>query len=67
MATSEDAKTSRRLVRMDTATSRDEDVPTMSPVEESDSGFLSPPEAEPNPGLDGVPVRCESHHLSWRT
>lgn len=30
-----------------------------SPVEESDSGFLSPPEAEPEPGLHGVPVRCE--------
>ncbi|PAV17421.1 phosphatidylserine synthase 2 [Pyrrhoderma noxium] len=28
-----------------------------SPVEESDSGFLSPPEAEPEPGLHGVPVR----------
>ncbi|KAL5524771.1 hypothetical protein ACEPAF_9917 [Sanghuangporus sanghuang] len=37
---------------------RDEgELPAMSPIEDSDSGFLSPPETEPNPGLNGAPVR----------
>jgi phosphatidylserine synthase 2 len=31
-----------------------------SPVEESDPDALfSPPEFEPEPGLNGTPVRCE--------
>lgn len=31
-----------------------------SPVEESDPDALfSPPELEPEPGLNGAPVRCE--------
>lgn len=36
-----------------------------SMVEDSDSGFLSPPEAEvePAPGLHGVPVRCKFRFL----
>ena len=34
--------------------------PQASAIEESDSGFLSPPlEAEPQPGLHGTPVRCK--------
>ncbi|EJC98958.1 phosphatidylserine synthase 2 [Fomitiporia mediterranea MF3/22] len=34
------------------------DLPPTSPVDESDSGFLSPPpDPEPEPGLHGAPVR----------
>ncbi|KAI5123136.1 hypothetical protein M0805_000839 [Coniferiporia weirii] len=45
---------------MKAANSRDgENLSPTSPVEESDAGFLSPPEPEPEPepGLHGVPVR----------
>lgn len=38
----------------------EEELSAVSPIEESDSGFLSPPEVEPNPGLNGTPVRCKS-------
>lgn len=35
------------------------DVSQTSPLDDSDSGFLSPPpEPEPEPGLHGLPVRC---------
>lgn len=35
------------------------DEGNLSPAnEESDSGFLSPQEPEPAPGLHGTPVRC---------
>ena len=38
---------------------REAELSPTSPVEDSDSGFLSPTEPEPEPGLHGVPVRCE--------
>jgi phosphatidylserine synthase 2 len=30
-----------------------------SPLEDSDTAFPAAIEPEPNPGLDGVPVRCK--------
>jgi len=42
-------------------TSEVEDVSPTSPVEESDADTLLslPHDLEPNPGLNGTPVRCE--------
>jgi len=46
---------------MASTTSENPDVSTLSPVEEdSDVIFSAVAETEPEPGLNGVPVRCTS-------
>lgn len=47
-------------MNVSTPADREGDLSPTSPNEDSDSGFLSPPpDPEPEPGLHGVPVRCE--------